>query len=222
MFDLSGNVIGVVTAVVLPQRVTNGLGFALPADADMLRRVERLKAGLPVEYGFLGIAARSVPGGVQVTRVGEETPAFGKLEAGDVIRAIDGRPIANQSAFVRVVGASPTDRPVAVDIDRRNERRTVSLRLDARTDAGGVARADQTLRWRGITFAAGDDAAIQVRHIDAASPFATTAEVGQTLLQVSGEAVADLPSLLALLDSLPPEQCRLTLDAAPVVVAGTN
>ncbi len=223
LFDLDGRVIGVVTAVVLPQRVTNGLGFALPADADLLRRVNRLRAGLAVEYGFLGIAGRSVPGGVQVTRVGAATPAAGQLQLGDVIRGVNGQTVADEPHFVRLIGACPTDRPVAIAFDRVGRRGMVRVQLDARTDATGIGRERQVLRWRGVTFETTATAGIRVADVDAASPFAATASPGQRLRSVAGQAVRDLPALLALLDRLPPDQCRLGVEpGVAAVVAGAR
>ena len=44
LFDLEGRVIGVNAAVSLPQKNTNGIGFAFPITEALLQRVEQLKA----------------------------------------------------------------------------------------------------------------------------------------------------------------------------------
>src|SRR6185503_878065 len=42
LFNLAGDVIGVNTAVILPQKQTNGIGFAIPVTDEMLGEVEQL------------------------------------------------------------------------------------------------------------------------------------------------------------------------------------
>jgi serine protease Do len=55
LFDLNGEVIGVNTAVILPQKQTNGIGFAIPTGARFREVIEQLKDGREVVYGYLGI-----------------------------------------------------------------------------------------------------------------------------------------------------------------------
>src|SRR5688572_20946379 len=57
LFDIHGDVIGINAAVILPQKQTNGIGFAIPANDRVMRIVERLKAGEEVVYGYLGVRA---------------------------------------------------------------------------------------------------------------------------------------------------------------------
>ena len=92
LFDLGGRVVGIVTAVVLPQGPAHGVGFAMPVDEAMLARIEQLKAGRAVTHGFLGVSVRDAEGGgVRVAGVGANTPAAGVLREGDVLLRIDGR-----------------------------------------------------------------------------------------------------------------------------------
>ena len=45
LFDVHGDVIGVNTAVILPQKQTNGIGFAIPAYRRLKEIVQDLKDG---------------------------------------------------------------------------------------------------------------------------------------------------------------------------------
>src|SRR5687768_3463930 len=77
LFDLRGEVIGINTAVILPQKSTNGIGFAIPANERVMWIVESLKAGREVVYGFLGVKA-STPTGKErrEAKIDEEVGAF--------------------------------------------------------------------------------------------------------------------------------------------------
>ena len=213
LFDLAGRVIGVVTAVVLPHGETNGLGFALPADADLIARVGRLKAGERVVYGFLGVAGRDVAGGMLVTQVGRGTPAEGVLEAGDLVVRVDGRRVGGEREFVRLVGRAPVGPRVPVVVIRDGRETAVAVRLTPReesADAGGVWRGRQRLRFRGVTFAndAGGAAGVRVLTIHPDSPLAGRLRAPGRVagvedlerLQDALDAAGDLPAALAVAD----------------------
>src|SRR5206468_3126111 len=55
LFDLKGDVIGINTAVILPQKSTNGIGFALPVTNRLRQIVHDLVEGREVVYGYLGV-----------------------------------------------------------------------------------------------------------------------------------------------------------------------
>ena len=223
LFDLAGRVIGVVTAVVLPHGETNGLGFALPADGDLIARVERLKAGQRVVYGFLGVAGTDVAGGMLVTEVGRGTPAEGVLAVGDLIVRVDGRRVGGERDFVRLIGRAPVGPRVAVAVIRDGRETAVAVRLAPREESAdaGVWRGRQRLRFRGVTFANDLDGAAGVRvltvHPDsplagrlrAAGRLAGVADLG--VLQDSLDAAADAGGVLAVADDV--------MDEAPAPVA---
>ena len=55
LFDLHGDVIGINTAVIMPAKATNGIGFAMPINDHLLSTVNQLKQGNEVVYGYLGV-----------------------------------------------------------------------------------------------------------------------------------------------------------------------
>ncbi len=201
LFDITGRVIGIVTAVVLPQADTHGLGFALPADAAMRRRVRAMINGDKVVYGYLGVAGRRVASrdGLFVTKVGPGTPAAGRLREGDVILALGNSPVRDEATFIRSVGAAPTNQPVRLSVRRGNRDVSVVVRLDARPRSEGTGREEQRLVFRGITFANTFDC-VRVLAVDPHSPLADLFTVGQSLRTLNGYATPDLVTLHEVLD----------------------
>ena len=214
LFDLHGKVIGVVTAVVLPQEQTNGIGFAMPVDAAMLAKIERLKRGEAVSHGFLGVSVADLGGGggVRVTGVGNTTPAAGVLRGGDVLLRIDGQPIASSAAFVRLVSDAPTGRDVPLALVRDGLELAVKVRLRPRDDlVAGVDLSSQRLQWRGATLAVGAGG-VRVCDLAPGSPLlAAGVRVGSVICDVAGRPVRDLVALQAVVDETPAERCRLGL-----------
>ncbi len=206
LFDLQGRVLGVVTAVVLPQNGANGLGFALPADAAMQERVKTMIRGDVVRYGYLGVAGEAVRsrlthGGMVVTRVGAGTPAEGRIREGDVILALGGRPVRDEEAFVRHVGSASTGSPVRLSMLRGGRSFDLSIRLSERPEAAGTGDKDQRLHFRGITFANAAGGGALVVAIDPQSPLATRFEVGQVVRLIGGKPTPDLVTLQKVLDA---------------------
>ena len=59
LFDANGDVIGINAAVILPQKTTNGIGFAIPITPRILQTIAELKNGREVVYGWLGVRVTS-------------------------------------------------------------------------------------------------------------------------------------------------------------------
>ncbi len=230
LFDLRGQVIGVVTAVVLPHKTTNGIGFAIPADATLKARLEQLKRGIPIVYGYLGVAVRDHAGaGVLITSVGDSAPAAGVLQIGDVLLRVDGHPVATESAFIRVIGVSPTDRPVTLVVQRDGRELSVSLRLTAHPDlVEGVNITNQRLFWSGVTLGTATSAPGGGVRVHDIRPGSLLAELGMrpnTIIQaVAGKPVHDLATMLEVLDQTPAELCQVTVapETKTVVASGVE
>lgn len=225
LFDLHGNVMGIVTAVVLPHKTTNGIGFAIPADAALRAKIEQLKRGAPIVYGYLGVAVRDhAGGGVWVTTVGEDTPAAGVLETGDVLMRVDGQPVSSESAFIRVVGAAPTNRHVTVVVSRAGRELSLNVRLTPHPDVTpGVDFSNQRLFWRGLELGAATggnpDGGVQVRNVEPGSPLlAIGIKPGSVIRSIAGKPVRDLIALQQVLDETPADLCQVALAPSPDAV----
>lgn len=109
LVDLNGNLVGVNTAIASKTGSYVGYGFAIPSNI-VAKTIDDLKDYGEVQRGFLGVDVVDIDGdiseklgvkqGVLVKRInGVNDEASTKLEAGDVITAIDGKPIDSKSTF---------------------------------------------------------------------------------------------------------------------------
>ena len=237
LFDLDGNVIGVNTAVILPQKQTNGIGFAMPVSETLLRKLEDLKQGREVVYGYIGVmvsnptarerrnAGADSEGGVIVDSVEPSAPAAGALKVGDFVTTIDGVRVTDSDHFVRLVGELPVGRakPMAV----RRDGKVVTLQVATRKrqlPVVAVTRENQRFRWRGMLLGPipanwdfgpatkRPDKGVMVLGIDANSPAVKDGvQAGAVITGIAGRTVADVLELQKVLNDLPPEQWRIDL-----------
>jgi serine protease Do len=105
LVDAEGRLIGINDAIISRSGENNGIGLAVPI--NMARHVlERLVSGGKVERGFLGVHTQDVDAGLAkqfnlpdqngalVTDVVPDTPAArAGIKSGDVITAINGKPV---------------------------------------------------------------------------------------------------------------------------------
>jgi len=164
LFDAKGEVIGVNTAVILPQKQTNGIGFAIPVTARLRQIVQSLKEGREVTYAFLGVRAGTPTAreckdagaptdiGARVEVVENGSPADeGKLKVGDIVTKLNGETIRDHDHFIRTVGACPLETPVKCTYFRGGTARTTELKLRRREmTMAAITRESQRLRWRGL------------------------------------------------------------------------
>ena len=104
------------TAVILPQKQVNGIGFAIPITDGLLSHVEQLKQGREIVYGYLGVTVSDPTtkdrdssgvkfGGARIEAIEAKSPADGtKLKADDVIVAVNGVAVDDSDAFIRMIG----------------------------------------------------------------------------------------------------------------------
>jgi serine protease Do len=236
LFDLQGRVIGVNTAVILPQKQTNGIGFALPITQALMSHVEALKQGHEIVYAYLGISIatptanqRSAAGlrepiGACVESVEANSPAdHGHLKAGDLIVRFDGQSVRDGDQLVRLVGDAPVNRAVAVQLYRDGKPMSLSLTLGRREmPAVAVNRSRQRLHWRGLLLGpvpateSKSASGVMIFGVEAGSPFMRQgAAPGAIITAVAGARVADLLSLQKILNTTPAERCQLELSKAP-------
>ncbi|UEM06143.1 DegQ family serine endoprotease [Skermanella rosea] len=155
-FDVHGRVIGINTAIFSPNGGSVGIGFAIPSNLAK-GVIAQLRENGTVSRGWLGVQIQQVtpeiadslglgqPKGALVADVTSNSPAAkAKLAAGDVILALDGRPVDTIKDLTRMVADSKTGSTVKLDVLRRGKRETVSVTLDAMPDQPQVAAATQS------------------------------------------------------------------------------
>jgi putative serine protease PepD len=136
LLDRTGAVVGITTTVT-DDDVASGVGFAIPVDVARAVAEDLLLFGRvrPVWVGLRGETV-GAGAGVAVAALMDASPAAAAgLLVGDIVRRIDGHPVASMSA-VRVVlrRRHPGDRVVVV-YDRDGTRGSVELVLSERPAA---------------------------------------------------------------------------------------
>lgn len=209
-FDLSGNVVGVNTAIYSPTGGNVGIGFAIPANvaADV---IADLKEDGRVERGWLGVAIQPVGpeiaetlgleegDGALVSQVMGDSPAeAGGLEPGDVIRAINGVAMAEPKDVSRSVAALKAGASAEFDIWRDGDDMTLQIEIGAHPDNEQVValvdetHAEEVLGGLGLALAETPDGII-VRGVLPASEAAEKGlQRGDLILEIGGQPVASI------------------------------
>ena len=162
LFDARGRVIGINAQIRSESGGAEGVGFAIPINAAK-RSMAQLAATGRVVYAYLGVTTEdltptlarhlgyAVSRGALVSEVKDGSPAkrAGLLggsdeesfngqdvtTGGDVIVAVDGRPVRSADEVVREVGSRLPGETIEPTIVRGQARRTVTARLGARPDS---------------------------------------------------------------------------------------
>jgi S1-C subfamily serine protease len=146
LVDTTGKVVGINTAIV---QSAQGLCFAVPANTAALVVGELLRHGR-VRRAMLGIAIEVVqlapriavelglarPRGVAVRAVQPGSPAAASgLLPGDVILALAGQPVTSIADLMRGLGHAAIDQQLALEVARRGQRLTLTVRPTELRDA---------------------------------------------------------------------------------------
>jgi serine protease Do/serine protease DegQ len=153
LFDLNGAVVGMNTAILSQTGGSVGIGFAIPI--NMVKGVaEQLIAHGKVVRGQLGVIIQDLTpdiaeamgieaaGGAVVSQVlpGSAAAKAG-VESGDIITALDGKPLRGASELRNTVGLKPPGTTVTLTILRQGSERTIKVATQEPTaaEAGGVS-----------------------------------------------------------------------------------
>ena len=154
LVNMRGELIGINSQILSPTGGNIGIGFAIPV--NMARSVMRqLVESGRVRRGQLGVAVQDVTsdiaaslglesvGGVIVSGVTPGSPAArAGVEVGDVIVALDGRPIDSGNVLRNTVAATPPGTAVTLSLRRAGRQREVRAtlgELEVPAAAGGAA-----------------------------------------------------------------------------------
>ena len=226
LVDLNGDVIGVNTAVILPQKSGNGVGFAVPITDRVRSIVQSLKRGDEVVYGYLGVIVTTatedqsrnakVAGAVCVDSVQLNSPAVNKLQPQDLIVAIDGRPTNDSQQFLEVISETAVNQPANVELLRAGNHRSVMVQLRKRElPVAAVTRGSERLRWDGLTLGH-SSAGLAVLAVDDAN---SKVRRGAVIRSVLGQRVKDLIGFQNLINDESIQISDLKFDDASAVAA---
>jgi serine protease Do len=143
LFNLKGEVIGVNTAII---GGANTIGFAIPI-AVIKQILPQLKSTGRVVRGFLGVQPQPITQdmvdtlglkstqGALIADVVKGGPADkAGIKPGDVVVALNGKPVTDNNQLTRDVGAIPPNQNVKLEVAREGKTRTVEVKLAERPD----------------------------------------------------------------------------------------
>lgn len=198
LFDMSGRVIGINTAIV-----GQGIGFAIPVD-QVKPLIEELKAHGTVSRGWLGVTLAEVDdklaaemggkgGGVAVAEVTAGTPAAkAGLKAGDLVVTLDGAPVKHGDDIVRAVGALKPGKQVKLEIVRAGKPITVTATLGERPSEDALARGERgTGSGAQAPSTAVELEGTTVKSVAESSRYKNRLAPGDRVLSVDGKAAKD-------------------------------
>ncbi len=141
LFNMSGEVIGINTAIISPSGGSIGIGFAVPTElAENI--VNQLIEFGETRRGWLGVRIQPVSDevatsmkigrarGAMISGVVEGGPvANGPIQVGDIVTSFNGRAITETRDLTRIVAESPIGEPLDVVIIRDGKEQTVKVTL---------------------------------------------------------------------------------------------
>lgn len=118
LFNLDGELIALTTTISPLSAGDDVWGYALPMDEHARRALDVLKRGEEIEYGFLGVTSSEDRLGLSI-RVSPNGPADqAKLMDGDIIRQVNGVPIASHKDLFLQVGSALANNLVTIRVQR--------------------------------------------------------------------------------------------------------
>jgi serine protease Do len=216
-FNLSGEVIGMNTAIVSPSGGSVGIAFAIPSET-VTRVVASLKETGTVTRGYLGVNIQPItpeiadglglkePRGALVSEVQPDTPAAkAGIRAGDAVLAVNSDPVKDARDLSRRISALQPGANVKLTVIRDGKERTLDVslaklpdqRAERPSDHGGGNPRGTDLSGLGLSLApapsmgAGREGVV-VTDIDPSGPAAERGlKSGDVILEAAGKPVSN-------------------------------
>ena len=151
LVDATGNLVGINTAIYSRTGGSLGIGFAIPVSIAQ-QVMEQLIAKGTVTRGWIGVEAQEITpeiaesfklldgAGALIANVVRGGPAErGGVKPGDVLLAVDGKPVKNPAGMLNIVAALAPERNVPLRVWR--DARPVDLHGHGRQAAAAAAHA---------------------------------------------------------------------------------
>lgn len=220
-FNTEGEVVGVNTAIYSPSGGSVGIAFSIPA-STVKTVVKQLQDKGTVSRGWIGVQIQPVTDeiadslglkkaeGALVAEPQANGPAAkAGVESGDVITAVNDKPVRDARELARTIGALPPGNAVKLNVLHKGQDKTINLTLgelpnakeakvntDSDSDRGSATRGTE-LPKLGLNVApassvagAGKDGVV----VTGVDPRGTAAErgfkEGDVILEVAGKIVA--------------------------------
>lgn len=159
LLNLKGEMVGLTTSLAAVAGYEQSAGYAYPVDDTFRRVVETLKRGREVEYGFLGISPAPLSlqarlNGTHGTRVDWVVPGMpaerAGLQPGDVVTAVNDKPIYDADGLVLEVGRLPVEAVVRLAVIRDQRRLDLQIELTKYRVWGNKIVTAPAPSWRGM------------------------------------------------------------------------
>jgi serine protease Do len=147
LFNQSGQVVGIDTAIYSPSGGSVGIGFAIPSNVAK-NIVAQLRDHGKISRGWLGVQmqpltpalanADGLPNdqGVMVDAVTDGSPAaHADMRQGDVITAYDGKPIKDTRDLAMAVADTPSGKTSALTVWRDNHAHVVNVTIRSQDES---------------------------------------------------------------------------------------
>jgi serine protease Do len=168
LFNLAGEVIGMISAIYSPDPGSAGVGFAMPSNSlefvfGRLIKTGHVGAGmLPFHTQQMTWTLQQALGapdllGALVISVREDRDAMpdGTIRPGDVIRTFNGQVVQDARDFARKVARAQAGGDAALEIYRRGEIQTVHVTIQEWPEAKPVDLMDEGQRTLGLKLVSG-------------------------------------------------------------------
>ena len=221
LVNLSGELIGINTAILAPTGSNVGIGFAIPVNM-MNASVDQILEHGEVRRGKIGVLIQDITPdiaaafgadhqqkGVLVAGVQPESSAAqGGLEAGDIIISIDSKKTTSASILRNQVGLRKIGEVLKIDFLRDGKKTSVDIKIGDQN--GNILNADNSTtplgnlalepRLSGIVFTQ-SDSNIEISEIEQDSPGSFTGlQAGDQIESLNRQDVASLSDLNKAID----------------------
>jgi len=154
LFNMTGEVVGINTAIISPSGGSIGIGFSIPSELAV-SVVDQLRQFGETRRGWLGVRIQPVTDeiaeslgmtsakGALVAGIIKGGPVDnGSILPGDVIIKFDGKDVTEMRDLPRVVAESPVGKAVDVLVVRKGVEQTVKVTLGRLEDGEKLAAAE--------------------------------------------------------------------------------
>ena len=235
LFDESGNVVGINSAIFTQSGGNIGIGFAIPINMAK-KLVPELEEHGHVTRGWLGVSIQSITPamaeslgvdgtkGALVASVAPRGPAAkAGIQAGDVVLRYDGKELGPRTSLPSLVAATPIGTTVPLDIVRDGQSKTIDVTIAKLAEANEASVTPEHRGRLGLTLRdlspeervareLDENEGVLVAEVAPGSPAAEAGlQPGNVVLRVNREPVASVEALKAEVEKTPDEKPLLLL-----------
>jgi Do/DeqQ family serine protease len=223
LVDLNGRLVGINTAIFSQTGGNIGIGFAIPI--NMARQVmEQLVKHGEVKRGFLGAQLQDLDpelaeafglsqhqGAVLVSVIAGSSAEKAGLKPGDVITAINGRPVHTASAVRNEIGLLRVGEQVKLEILRNGKPMQITASVSGQTETAAHTTDIRNRRLAGVTAGDIPKGAPEYGHLEGVMVFKVERgshawrsglRDGDIIISVNRVPVTDVKGFLKLVNKL--------------------